>query len=73
MSMTLNNNDGRYSPLNTSSAIYSSIQNGKAYHAPCYLNVSINNGGSYTRIFTGVIKYPKPSGRKHERDKHGRA
>jgi len=62
MSMTLNNNDGRYSPLNTSSAIYSSIQNGKAYHAPCYLNVSINNGGSYTRIFTGVIKYPKPSG-----------
>ena len=62
MTLTLNNNDGRYSPLNTGSAIYSSIQNGKAYHAPCYLNVSIDNGGGYTRIFTGVIKYPKPSG-----------
>jgi hypothetical protein len=35
MSMTLNNNDGRYSPLNTSSAIYSSIQPGdKLYLDP---------------------------------------
>ena len=62
MTLMLNNNDGRYSPLNTSSAIYSSIRDGKAYHAPCYLNVSIDNGGVYTRIFTGVIKWPRPSG-----------
>ena len=62
MSLTLENTDGRYSPFNTSSAIYSSIQDGKAYHAPCYLNVSINNGTNYYRVFTGVIKYPQPSG-----------
>lgn len=62
MTLTLDNYDGRYSPLNSSSSIYSSIQNGKAYHAPCYINVSIDGGSINTRVFTGVIKWPKING-----------
>lgn len=57
--LTLNNYDGRYSPLNTSGALYSSLQLGKAYHAPMYLRVSIDGGSNYYRVFTGVIKIPK--------------
>lgn len=62
MNLTLDNYDARYSPLNSSSSIYSSIQNGKAYHAPCYINVSIDGGSVNTRIFTGVIKWPEING-----------
>ena len=60
MTVVLRNNDGRYSPYNTGSAIYTHIQNGGAYHAPIYLNVSID-GSTYTRVFTGVIKIPQES------------
>lgn len=59
MNLTLDNSDGRFSPLNTGSAIYSSIQDGKAYHAPCYLTISIDGGSTYDRVFTGVIKWPE--------------
>lgn len=60
--LTLRNPAGRYSPLNTSGALYASIGGGKAYHAPMYLEISINGGSNYTRVFTGVIKLPKESG-----------
>lgn len=62
MTVTLDNSSGRYSALNTGSAIYTHIRDGKAYHAPCFLQVSIDGGATYHRIFTGVIKYPKPVG-----------
>jgi hypothetical protein len=58
----LNNYDGRYSPLNSAGSLYSSIANGGAYHAPCYLRVSIDNGANYHRVFTGVIKIPDETG-----------
>ena len=56
--LTLANQDGRYSPLNTASPLYGSIAGGGAYHAPMYLRVSIDNGATYQRVFTGVIKIP---------------
>ena len=62
MTVTLANSDGRYSPLNTGSAIYANISGGGAYHRPCYFEVSVNGGGAYTRVFTGVIKIPKEQG-----------
>lgn len=63
MTVILANSDGRYSPLNSGSAIYSNISEGKAYHRPCYFEVSVTgSGGSYVRVFTGVIKIPKESG-----------
>ena len=55
--LELANHDGRYSPLNSSGALYSSLQNGGAYHRPMYLSVSV--GGAFSRIFTGVIKLPR--------------
>lgn len=57
--LTLDNRDGRYSPLNTSSPIYASIAGGGAYHAPMFLRVSIDGGANYSRVFTGVIKIPQ--------------
>lgn len=59
MTLTLNNADGRYSPLNTGGALYADIQAGGAYHAPMYLRVSIDGGSNYFRVFTGVIKIPR--------------
>lgn len=56
--LTLNNNDGRYSALLTSGALYADLAGGGAYHAPMYLEVSINGGANYYRVFTGVIKIP---------------
>jgi hypothetical protein len=56
MTLTLRN-DGRFSPFNTSGALYSYLQNGKAYHAPVRLNVTID-GGSAVRVFTGYLKTP---------------
>lgn len=58
MTTTLDNHDSRYSPLNSSGPLYASIQLGGSYNAPMYLEVSIDNGGSYSRVFTGVIKLP---------------
>jgi hypothetical protein len=60
-SFVLNNYDGRYSPLNSGGALYSDIADGGAYHAPCYLEVTINNS-DYYRVFTGVIKIPDEYG-----------
>ena len=54
----LNNNDGRYSALNSAGALYAYLQDGKAYHAPMYLQVAID-GSTFTTIFTGVIKIPQ--------------
>lgn len=62
MTLVLANHDNRFSPLYTSSPLYSYLQNGKSYHAPVYLEVSIDGGSNYYRIFTGVIKLPKLSG-----------
>lgn len=62
MSIELTNQGNRYSPLNTASPLYSAIQNGQAYHAPIYFEVSVNGGTNYYRQFTGVIKIPQPSG-----------
>lgn len=59
MTLTLNNSDGRYSPLNTSGPLYDDIKLGGAYHAPMYLRVSINGGSNFDRVFTGVIKIPR--------------
>lgn len=57
--LELANQDGRYSPLNTAGPLYANIQNGGAYHRPMYLDVSVNGGTNYSRIFTGVIKLPQ--------------
>jgi hypothetical protein len=57
--ITLNNMDGRFSPLLTTSPIYADIAGGGAYHAPMYLRVSIDGGGTYSRVFTGVLKIPR--------------
>ena len=57
--LTLNNSDGRYSPLNTSGALYDAVKFGNAYHAPMYLRVSVDGGSNYARVFTGVIKIPR--------------
>ena len=65
MTIVLDNSTGRFSPLNTSGALYTHIQSGKAYMRPCYLEVAINNYtindapiATYYRIFTGVLKLP---------------
>lgn len=54
------NQSARFSPFNTSSPIYSYIQDGKGYHVPFYLDASLD-GETYTRIFTGVLKIPSAS------------
>jgi len=61
MTLTLRNNVGRYSALNTGGDLYSYIADGGAYHAPMYLRVSID-GSNYYRVFTGVIKTPIEQG-----------
>jgi len=58
-SLELDNHDGRYSALNSAGALYANLQNGGAYHAPMYLEVSINGGTNYYRVFTGVVKIPQ--------------
>lgn len=60
--LLLNNADGRYSPLNSSGTLFSTIQSGKAYHAAMYLRVSVDGGSNYYRAFTGVIKTPQETG-----------
>ena len=60
--VTLHNAAGRYSPLNTAGALYADIGGGNAYHVPCYLNVSIDGGSNYSRVFTGVMKIPTEVG-----------
>ncbi len=57
--LELDNRDGRYSPLNSSGALYANIQAGGAYNRPMYLEVSIDGGSNYYKVFTGVIKIPQ--------------
>lgn len=59
--LTLANADRRFSPLNEDGDLYSELQNGGAYQRPMYLEVSIDNGSNYYRVFTGVIKLPQES------------
>lgn len=55
----VDNTSGRFSSLNSSSAIYSNIQSGKMYHVPVAVNLSTTFGGtSYVRVFTGVARIP---------------
>lgn len=61
MRITMRNASGRFSPLRTDGALYSAIRDGRGYHAPCYLEVSVNGGSSYSRVFTGVLKLPQES------------
>lgn len=61
MTLILRNPSGRFSPLRTDGALYAYLQNGGGYHAPCYLEVSINGGSNYYRVFTGVLKLPQES------------
>jgi len=57
--LELDNSDGRYSPLNSSGALYAYIQAGGAYNRPMYLEVSIDGGSNYYKVFSGVIKLPQ--------------
>lgn len=57
-SFILRNPAGRFSALRSDGALYSSIRDGKLYHAPCYCEVSLDNGATYSRVFTGVLKLP---------------
>src|SRR5690606_8209948 len=61
MSLILRNPSGRFSPLRTDGALYADLANGGGYHAPCYLEVSIDGGSNYYRVFTGVLKTPQES------------
>jgi hypothetical protein len=56
--LLLHNPDGRYSPLNTSSPLAGHIADGGAYHKDVRINVSTDNGSTYTTLFRGVIKWP---------------
>jgi len=58
MVITLDNSTGRFSPLNTSGALYANISSGGMYMRPVRLDVSINGGTNYYRVFTGVLKLP---------------
>jgi hypothetical protein len=63
MSLTLlNEKDAstgrRYSPLNTTGPLYAHLSGGGAYHRPVTFDVKID-GGSWVRVFTGVVKIPR--------------
>ena len=59
MSLVMRNPSGRFSPLRTDGALYADLADGGGYHAPCYLEVSIDGGSNYYRVFTGVLKLPQ--------------
>lgn len=59
--VTLHNKDARYSSLRTDGALYSDIQSGLAYHAPCYVEISTDDSATFTSVFTGVLKIPAES------------
>ena len=61
MTVTLFDNARRFNPLNSSGALYSAIQSGKAYHRPARFSIQVS-GGSWIRVFTGVLKLPKEAG-----------
>jgi len=57
--LVLDNRDGRYSSLK------GGVGGVSAYHAPMYLQVSVDGGSTYHRVFTGVIKVPVEIGPTH--------
>ena len=59
MRLTLDNSSGRFSPQRTDGALYAYIRDGKSYHAPCYLEISVDGGSNWDRVFTGVLKLPQ--------------
>lgn len=61
-SVTLDNASGRFSPLNTASALTADIAGGGAYHVPMYLRVSVDGVPNYSRVFSGVLKIPAQIG-----------
>ena len=61
-SIELRNTAGRYSALNTGGALYAYVQGGGAYHVPVRVDTTIN-GTDYVRVFTGVTKIPRETGR----------
>lgn len=60
--LEMRNVAGRYSPLNPSGALYAYLQNGGAYHVPVRVEITID-GSNYFRVFTGVAKLPRETGR----------
>lgn len=54
MTVTLANESGRFSILNTAGALYA----GAGYLRACYFDVQVD-GGAWTRVFTGVVKMPQ--------------
>ena len=59
--ITLRNTAGRYSSLNTGGALYTDIRDGKLYHVPVLVEVTID-GSTWRRVFTGVAKIPQETG-----------
>ena len=57
-SVKLHNLAARYSQLRTDSALAADIADGLTYHAPCYVEISVDGGSNYDRVFTGVLKIP---------------
>ena len=53
--LVLNNYDDRYSANNPAADLYAYTNYGKYHHTWMYLNVSIDGGSNYYRIFSGVI------------------
>lgn len=62
LTVILRNPAGRYSPLLTTGALYASIANGGYYQRKITFEISINGGGAYTTVFTGVVKSLQESG-----------
>lgn len=61
-SLVLDNADNRFSAANSSGALYADLANGGAWQRPMRLNVSIDGGSNYYRVFTGILKLPSESG-----------
>ena len=58
MTVRLWDSGGRFNPFKSSGALYSYLQNGGAYHRPARMSIQVD-GGSWVRVFTGVLKLPK--------------
>jgi hypothetical protein len=61
----LRNASARYSPLHTSGALYAYTQNGGSFHVPMYVETTVD-GSNYDRVFTGVAKIPRETGRTYD-------
>ena len=52
--LVLHNGDGRLSPDNAAGVLADHIYGGLGFQVPFYLEVSVNGGSNYYRVFTGV-------------------